>query len=603
MHYRQKRNRGEAFEGYETWFAGLRMSARMYGQVLVVFVVLHGLTAFGVAYFYLGEHALKTTGTWLAAHIAVGISPRARMVVPDGEGRTVATTAAAMVRSKPMGQFARSVLWKCVWVGLICSAIYLFIPLGVRGFKKRAQEQLTVRYIRGARLITVREFNRDPAVSKTCGQETALPFGQVAMPPEAETRHTFIIGRPGTGKTVLLSQVLERLKARGAKGIVYDFKGEYLASFYDPDRDYIFNPLDTRSVGWNLFNELTSYTDVDAMAQSLIPHSIANTDPFWNDAARAVFSGILHYLYQGDLKDNRELWRMLTADGPQIAQALKRTAGGEAGYRFVEDASSKQALSVFAVMMQYCKCFEFMSQCQGSFSIRNWLADDRDGMIFITNYADIQDTLKPILSLFIDLLSRKMLSLSNDIERRIFILLDEIGTLQRLSSILKLLTLSRSKGGAVMVGIQDFGQLDQIYGRNHRQSIVNACGNQVIFAVEDSETAEYCSKHISDTEYEETDKSYSMGPHDMRDGVTLSTRTKKKRLFLPSDIRALPELTGICRFAVHPAYVVSRWRYNPYPEQVAGFLMRKDLSLVQVAQAQQETEEALANMAINFEEI
>jgi type IV secretory pathway TraG/TraD family ATPase VirD4 len=48
----------------------------------------------------------------------------------------------------------------------------------------------------------------------------------------------------------------------------------------------------------------------------------------------------------------------------------------------------------------------------------------------------VQDTLKPILSLFIDLIGRRLLSMKDDYHRRIFFFLDELGTLQKLSSIL-----------------------------------------------------------------------------------------------------------------------------------------------------------------------
>ena len=50
-------------------------------------------------------------------------------------------------------------------------------------------------------------------------------------------------------------------------------------------------------------------------------------------------------------------------------------------------------------------------------------------MIFITNYADVKDTLKPILSLFIDLMGRKLLSMADSTQRRVFFLVDEFGTL------------------------------------------------------------------------------------------------------------------------------------------------------------------------------
>ena len=71
-------------------------------------------------------------------------------------------------------------------------------------------------------------------------------------------------------------------------------------------------------------------------------------------------------------------------------------------------------------MMQYTSAFEYMSQGESGFSITDWLSDDKPGFIFVTNQSDVKDTLKPILSLFIDFLGKKLLSLPDDLQRRVF---------------------------------------------------------------------------------------------------------------------------------------------------------------------------------------
>lgn len=68
-------------------------------------------------------------------------------------------------------------------------------------------------------------------------------MGPIQIPRSAEIKHFFVVGRPGVGKTVAMSQVIARVKERGAKGVVYDFKGDYLSRFFDPERDILFNPL------------------------------------------------------------------------------------------------------------------------------------------------------------------------------------------------------------------------------------------------------------------------------------------------------------------------------------------------------------------------
>ena len=459
-------------------------------------------------------------------------------------------------------------------------------------FKKRAMDQASAQYIRGSKLIEPRELTAEMNHNK---EVLDLPIGPVKLPREAEVKHLIIIGSPGSGKTNQSSQMIERLKERKEKMVIYDFKGDYLSKFYDPSRDIIFNPLDKRCMGWNLFNELSRLMDVDAMAYSLISQSFAQ-DPFWNDAARDVFSGILYYLYYNNARSNADIWTAVTAPIKEIAAWLKDTKGGERGHVYIQDASSKQAMSVAAVMMQYVKSFEYMSKSDGPFTITDWLTNPDAGTIFITNYADVKDTLRPILSLFVDLLGRKLLSMKDDYRRRIFFILDEFGTLQRLSTIKDLMTLSRSKGGAVFIGIQDKGQIDKIYSPEISQSILNACGNSIMYRVADPITAKYLSDRIGKIEVRETDQTLSMGVADNRDGVSLMQRTREKDLVLPSEITGLRDLEAYLKVANYSIAKI-QFDYKKYPDRHEPFIVRDDLLLDNVV-AEQLALEARARAAI-----
>jgi len=165
-----------------------------------------------------------------------------------------------------------------------------------------------------------------------------------------------------------------------------------------------------------------------------------------------------------------------------------------------------------------------------------------EGWLFVTNDAETSETLRPMIALFVDLIGRRLLALPDHYERRLFFILDKFGTLQSLSTIVRLLTLSRSKGGSVWLGIQDLGQIDKIYGEPLRQAIVNACGTAAIFSVSDPKTAKFLSTKIGETEFLETEETYSMGVDDHRDGLSLMQRRKVEPLILPSEIMQLKGL-------------------------------------------------------------
>lgn len=465
-------------------------------------------------------------------------------------------------------------LWKAVkWLAsraklaaVLSFGLWFFLPVLVRYFSAHGERQEAEQYIRGARLT-----------SPATGKKDDIHIGNVAISRETETQHFFLLGRPGTGKTVAMRQVLDGILPRQGKSIIYDYKGDYLCKYYRPDKDIIYNPLDARMPGWNIRNEIETKMDVDSIAVSLIPPSISNTDPFWQDAARDVLIGLMRYLHSNSKLNNATLWEMVSAPAKEIEQVLASTPGGERGHRYVEDASGKQALSVLATLMQYAKAFEYLSGADGDFSLRRWIREPGDSVLYITSYSTIEATLRPILSLAVDLLSQTLLSMPDDRSRRVYMLLDEFGTLQRLSSIQRMLTLSRSKGGSVFLGIQDVGQIDKLYGREGRQTIVNACGSGVVLGVSDPETAEYASKWIGETEVIETREGVTMGIEDNRDGLSLSRQSKVKRLVMSAELQTLPPLKGYVR----SGDVITQTQLSPrdYRDVAQSLILRDGLSL------------------------
>ncbi|MDF1556378.1 MAG: type IV secretion system DNA-binding domain-containing protein, partial [Deferrisomatales bacterium] len=109
-------------------------------------------------------------------------------------------------------------------------------------------------------------------------------------------------------------------------------------------------------------------------------------------------------------------------------------------------------------------------------------------------------------------------------------------------------------------------------------AIVNACGNSVLFSVADPDTGKFVSDKIGDTENLETEETYSMGPSEFRDGVSLARRRKKETLVLPSELKALPDLSAYVEVGGFPL-TRSTLRYKDYPLRSAPFVLRENLLL------------------------
>lgn len=573
------KNKNMSFMGFETWFNNLRMILKMQ---LYIFLILFSLQiCAGAALFYkmFSDSEKSVMFAYLKSQISLSDDGKTNVILGNKIYPQTYGFIKQNYRPHVMG-YVDKFISKSSWTFLI---YLLWFPAGYF-FARRAKKQTDSSYLRGAVLVSPKKLNE-----LTSKEELFLPFGEVRMPVSAEVKHALIIGRPGVGKTVCMSALLEKMIERGDKIIIHDFKGDYLQKFYREGKDIIFNPLDSRSHYWNFFDEIESPVDLDAVGYALIPDSKGQgMDPFWNNAARDVFNGAVNYLIRTGKRDYRNLHALLTAPSDVIGDALKDTIGSEAGATAIADPESKQTGSIMSVLTQYTKIFAYMLegsdgiQNNKRFSINKWLSDQNSGNIYITNYSTLQDTLAPILTLMIDLMGRKLLSLKDDAQRRIFFMLDEFGALQRMQTITRLLTLSRSKGGGVFLGIQDLGQIDKIYGREHKQTIVNACGSGVVFAVADADTAETLSKKYGEYLAIESYVTQSMGVENNRDGITINRQKSRERIALPSEIAALPDLNCYVQF---PGYPVTKTKltYKNFENINEPFHERRGLAYLEMA--------------------
>lgn len=439
--------------------------------------------------------------------------------------------------SSVAGQFMLAKLPAILIAFLLSCSAYALAPLLLRRFRQRAEEALRVEHIRGMQIQTVEELQE-----ATKDKPGFIPLGPVILPTAYEPEHLFIAGKPRVGKTVCLMQVLCAIRAKNSKAVVYDFKGEYVERFYKAGRDHILNPLDVRDCGWNIFNDIHFKHDIVAVVQSLIPPSQAE-ERFFNTAAADVLRGMLYYLYQVGKRTNADLWALVTSSTETIYEACKATEGGQAGAAYIQDASSKQALGVVSTVMSYLSWLEF-AQDDGGFSIREWLDEPGGGFVFLTGRPEVENTIRPMTGLFVDLMGKIFLSLPEDRERRVYFMLDEFGNMQQLPTIKRLLTAGGSKGAIVIIGIQDVAALQKIYGREDATTIFNSCGTTLVLNVADPDTAKFLSRRFGEAQWWDTNENHSMGVEDGRDGLTISRQKRIEALVLDSEIMSLPKLKG-----------------------------------------------------------
>ena len=593
-------SKSSTFEGFEVFYNGLLMSLKMVKRLIAWTFYLYILGGFVCSYLYVGHLATRAIFVFYTAKIINAAQLTNKTIYLNWinyDGTVAKSSAAYIANNKEIADFVTLNLFNVLFVFECSLVIFLLLPVGLFFFKNKAVDQSKKKYIKGAKFLTEQAFIK--RLKKTKDQ-TFLPFGslvktdifgtveeaeddtpyQLEMPTKCETKHTSIFGRPGSGKTVLMSGLIAKIKStENFKGIIYCYKGDYVGRFYNPEKDLLFNPLDKRSMNWPIFNEIETRVDLEMLAGSLFPIMASDDEKeqYFKGGAKNVFVSILLYLFNNGLTSNKDIWEHVSKTDEDIVNLLKITPGGEKALKSIGSLGSGQASGIFGTFMKHTGCFEFMQHMEGNFSLQDWL-DNGTGFIFLSNYENMKEILKPILSLFIDLLGRRLLSMPDD-DRSIYFKLDELHTLQKLGSIVDILTLARSKGGKIFIGTQSYSQLDQIYGEKVRNSMVNSCGNSVVMALKGDKEQKIASDTFTKVEFYESNKTSSMGVSDFKDGMSIATQRKNEPLLTAADIKFLPELTCLAEFANYDGIVRSKLTYVEYEYINKSFDMRPDLIL------------------------
>ncbi len=135
-------------------------------------------------------------------------------------------------------------------------------------------------------------------------------------------------------------------------------------------------------------------------------------------------------------------------------------------------------------MQNGIKFFRYLTDLDGEFSFRRYIHEQRQGVqpnLFILNVDQYAELFKPLMTLAINIMVRETLSLPDDLNRRIWFIIDELGTLSRMDSIIRLETVGRSKGACIICANQDLGRIEEVYGQANKQSFFNNFNTTLTF--------------------------------------------------------------------------------------------------------------------------
>ena len=402
----------------------------------------------------------------------------------------------------------------------------------------RGRQKYEDKILRGNRVVSSEELTRIIQEKKL---DSPLNIDGLPLIRDRETSHFLVTGTTGSGKTNLFRTLLPQIRDLHHRAVVLDTTGDMVEMFYDPEHDILLNPLDERSLPWDIFNECNTQTEREGLAEALIPSGTFQGDQFWDEAARAVFSSALNKLKEeGNESIDKLMDVLLTSSLSDYEEFFKGTSATS----FTDARADKTTLSIRSNLSSKLLWLRYMRESrENALSISKWIELDRPQQwLFISVEKKDLTALRPLISAWFNIAITSLLSLSTNEKRRLWFIIDELASLQKLPALEMGLAEARKYGGCFLVGTQSVSQLNRLYGTHMAHSCLDLFNTRFFFRSNDSDTTQWISKALGDAEIEESIENISYGANTIRDGVSLNHSKRLRSLVLPSEIVALKNL-------------------------------------------------------------
>ncbi len=434
--------------------------------------------------------------------------------------------------------FLRPAFWGGLVVLLVCLAVA--IPKDAA----RARERREGRRLKGPELVTPRVFNRrNPSngISFELTEKTFLQklFGivpSVRLPLAIEPNHILIMGDTGTGKSTLIRKIMQQIEERGETAIVYDPALDYTPEFYRPERgDAILNPLDERMPYWSPGDELRHPAEALTLATSLFPDR-RNENQFFVEGPRKIFAHLLTYRRTPE----QMAWWMCHEE--EIDQRVKGTQYAA----MIDKKAPAQRSGILASLNMIADSLKLLpseGEANGRWSATEW-SKQRKGWLFLTSTSETRERLLPLTSLWLDTLVLRLMNQGQTSSRKVWFVLDELATLQRLPQLHTAVTENRKSNSPVVLGFQGRSQLETRYG-HEAEAMLSQPATKIFLRTSEPNAAKWISDAIGKMEIERLRESRSSGQMGgQRNTTSYNNERDVVPLVMDSEISGLENLHG-----------------------------------------------------------
>ena len=445
------------------------------------------------------------------------------------------------------------------------AAFTLIILLGVRLIRAKNRGPRA----RGA-LIDSAAWSLRRATRGRSHGDARLTMAGIAIAPHDECKHFKMLGTTGTGKSTAIHELIGAAIARGDRAVIADPDGGYYRKFHDRYRgDILLNPFDPDSVSWDPFAEVESDFDVEQLVQALIPDCEDPGTREWRGYARTFVSALVRRCRDLERRSVGELWRLLTM---APLTELRYMTEGTAAQPFLETENARMFGSIRSVAGSALTSLEFIQrQRTRPFSVRHWIHSATSGVLFITYTANQIAALRSVISAWLRLAVFETMSQIENVDQRLWFVIDELDALGPIDGLKDALARLRKFGGRCILGFQSIAQVSGTYGQNTAQTIVENCGNTLIFRCSGSEnggTSQFASRLIGDRERLKqqisrgVDRETFWFARNARRSRNVTDQWVTEPGVMPAELEQLPDLCGYFKSASSPTWLKVNWK--PY---------------------------------------
>lgn len=357
--------------------------------------------------------------------------------------------------------------------------------------------------------------------------------------------HTLVLGATGSGKTqTVILPTVKVLAKHNESMIITDPKGEIyektsemlrakgyqilLLNFRDPQNGSAWNPMDLPYEMYKKGKQDKAIELLDDLALNILyDENNKGADPFWEKTSADYFSGIALGLFEDAKEDeiNINSISLVSSMGEDKfggSTYIKEYFNGKdpSGAAYINAASTVNAPnetkgSILSVFKQKIKLFasrENLSEMLSHSDIDLTSIGKIPTAVFIV-IQDEKKTYHSLVTILLKQIYETLISVAQGNGGRLPVrtnfLLDEFANMPPLKDVTTMITAARSRQIRFTMIIQNFAQLEQVYGKEEAETLRGNCGNLIYLVTTELKALEEISKMCGEVKSKKDEKTAS----------------------------------------------------------------------------------------------